>query len=56
VFDGAPTPFEFIRWQLAEKMGWTLEYIDGLDMATLAEYLQIMDGMNQAAKSRRKLG
>jgi hypothetical protein len=38
-------PFEVIRWQLAEKFGWTLEYIDGLSLDTLHEYLQIQDGL-----------
>ena len=50
----APTPFELVRWQMAEKFHWTLEYIDGLSMDTLAEYFQIVDGMNKAAASRRK--
>jgi hypothetical protein len=51
----APTPFELVRWQMAEKFGWTLETIDGLSMDALAEYLQVVDGMNKAAASRRKL-
>jgi DNA-dependent RNA polymerase auxiliary subunit epsilon len=38
-------PPETVRWQLAEKFGWSLEYIDSLSMETLHEYLQIKDGM-----------
>jgi hypothetical protein len=41
---------------MAETYGWTLDYIDGLDMATLAEHTQIVDGTNKANASRRKLG
>ena len=38
-------PVEVIRWELAEKFGWTLEYIDSLAVANLHEYLQIQDGL-----------
>jgi len=41
----APIPFELLRWQLAEKYGWTLEYIDSLSLDTLNEHFQITDGM-----------
>jgi hypothetical protein len=34
-----------VRWELAEKFGWTLEYIDSLSMETLHEYLQIQAGI-----------
>lgn len=44
-------PIEVVRWNLAEKFGWTLEYIDSLPVATLHEYLQIQDGLAHAAKS-----
>jgi hypothetical protein len=35
---------EELRWRLAEKFGWTLEQIDGLNLSDLHEYLQIEDG------------
>ena len=40
-----------LRWQLAEKFGWTLDYIDGLPVATLHEHLQIEDGKAHAKNS-----
>jgi hypothetical protein len=36
---------------MAERFGWTLEYIDSLPMAKLHEYLQIEDGKMHAMKS-----
>lgn len=48
--DGQEPP-ERVRWNLAEKFGWTLEYIDSLSMADLHEYLQIQDGAAHYAKS-----
>jgi hypothetical protein len=44
-------PIEVIRWKLAEKFGWTLEYIDSLPVAILHEYLQIQDGKTHASGS-----
>jgi len=39
---------ELIRWRLAEKFGWTLDYIRSLTLADLQEYLQIEDGRANA--------
>ncbi|MFA5150975.1 MAG: hypothetical protein WC554_00300 [Clostridia bacterium] len=36
---------------MAERFGWTLEYIDSLPMAKLHEYLQIEDGKMHARES-----
>ena len=47
---GNDMPQEFFRWQMAEKFGWTLEYIDNLSMADLREYMQVMDGRAKAHK------
>lgn len=44
----APTPFELIRWSLAEKFGWTLDYIDGLPLKELHDYFRIQDGRAKA--------
>jgi len=44
-------PFALIRWQLAERFGWTLEYIDGLPLSELHELAQIEDGREKARKS-----
>ena len=45
---GAAQPFELIEWTMAEKFGWTLEYIDNLPMEKIGEYIQIQDGRNKA--------
>jgi hypothetical protein len=37
-------PFEDMRWELAEKFGWTLEYIDALKLGDLHELIQVQDG------------
>ena len=44
----ADMPLEVIRWTLAERFGWTLDYIDALSMGDIHEYLQIQDGRNKA--------
>ena len=36
------------RWDLAERFGWTLDYIDALPVADLHEYLQIRNGKAKA--------
>lgn len=45
---GEGKPFEMLVWELAEKFGWTLEYVESLPMAKIHEYLQIQDGMINA--------
>ena len=30
-------PWESARWLIAERMGWTLEYVDGLDVRDVLE-------------------
>lgn len=39
---------ELMRWTIAERFGWTLEYVDGLSMADLHEFIQIEDGRIKA--------
>jgi hypothetical protein len=36
---------------LAERFGWTLEYVDALPLDTLHEYLQVLAGRGAAAGS-----
>lgn len=48
--DGRGT-FEQIRWNMAEKFGWTLDYIDSLPLSEYHEYLQIQDGLAHLEKS-----
>ena len=45
---GESVPFEVTRWQLAERFGWTLEYIDALNVGDLHELIQIDDGKAKA--------
>lgn len=36
---------------MAERFGWTLEYIDSLPLSRLHEFLQIEDGKRAASES-----
>jgi hypothetical protein len=49
-----PVPQELFRWQLAERFGWTLEYIDNLSVGDMHELIQVDDGRRKAEASRRK--
>jgi hypothetical protein len=40
-----------LRWALAERFGWSLEYIDALTVADLHEFIQVMDGKAHANRS-----
>jgi hypothetical protein len=48
---GESAPDELMRWRLAESFGWTLEYIDGLSLKDLNEYISYLDGLAHARKS-----
>jgi len=39
---------------MAERFGWTLEYIDSLPLSRLHEFIQIEDGKNHARESLEK--
>ena len=45
---GAPAPGELSKWELAEKFGWTLDYIEGMSMQEIHEYYQIKDAKIKA--------
>jgi hypothetical protein len=49
-------PLEWWRWKMAREMGWTLEYIDGLSLADMHQYWQVLDGEGKAATNRRPPG
>lgn len=51
---GHPAPIELLRWELAERYGWTLDEIGALSMADIHEFLQIMDGKTKAQSSQDK--
>jgi hypothetical protein len=38
---------------MAERFGWTLEYIDDLPLAELQIFMQIEDGKSKAAQTMR---
>jgi hypothetical protein len=44
-------PLEAVIWEMAERTGWTLEYIEGLAMAKLHEYEQYRAGLIKAQSS-----
>jgi hypothetical protein len=48
---GEEMPDEVIRWELAERFGWTLDYIDSLTLHDFLEYVTIQDGKGHASKS-----
>jgi hypothetical protein len=45
---GDPPPLELLRWNLAERFGWTLAEVDALAVSDLFELLQIEDGRGKA--------
>ena len=47
---GANMPWAYWVWKLAETTGWTLEYIEGLSMERIHEWLQIVDARGKASK------
>lgn len=47
----ASAPLGLLRWNLAEKFGWTLDYIDALPLSTLHEWLQISGARAKAGKT-----
>ena len=49
-----PTPPEYWRWKLAEKFGWTLDYIDALSIGDFNEYIQVADGTAKGLADRPK--
>ena len=44
----AGAPLRYIYWTLAERTGWTLEYIESLPLGVLHEWMQIMDARGKA--------
>jgi hypothetical protein len=45
---GKGAPMELIVWAMAEKFGWTLDYIDSIPLARLHEWLQVEEGKAKA--------
>jgi len=49
----APPPWELVIWTLAERFGWTLEYIENLPMARMYDFFRIEDGRIRASRTAR---
>ena len=47
---GEDAPFELVRWQMAERFGWTLEYIDSLPIGEVHQMMQVDHGRVKARK------
>jgi hypothetical protein len=49
-------PWQYWRWQIAERFGWTLREVDALSMGDLAEWFEIEDarGKYHEARNPRK--
>ena len=45
-----PAPWALLRWDIAERTGWTLEYIDGLDIKDVLERSEVMDARIKASR------
>lgn len=45
-----PLPWRALRWMIQERTGWTLEYIDSLDMVTVADALAVWRGETEGKK------
>lgn len=45
---GSQRPIEDLRWELAERFGWTLAEVDALSIGDMHEYLQVQDGRSKA--------
>lgn len=43
-----------IRWNIAERFGWTLAEVDALRLSDLHELLQIDDGKTRAQEAAQK--
>ncbi len=44
-------PWEYLRWELVDETGWTLDVVDALSMRDFSEWIQIRDGKAKAKKS-----
>lgn len=47
-------PWEFWRWTLAERFGWTLDVVDALSMGDLHAWFQIEDARVKEREEREK--
>ena len=50
---GRPLPWTYWRWRLAERMNWTLEYVDGLETKDVLEGLDVLKSKDKAFADER---
>lgn len=43
-----PAPWALVRWNIVEQTGWTLEYVDGLDIKDVIERNEVISARNKA--------
>ena len=48
---GGGMPMVYTVWKIARETGWSLEYVEGLPVGRLHEYLQIVDAEATARSS-----
>lgn len=46
-----PIPDEYVTWQMAERFGWSIEYIEGLPEARWREFFAVEEGKAMARNS-----
>ena len=46
-------PNELLLWNMAERFGWTLDYVRSVNMSDINDYIQITDGKAKAAEVKR---
>jgi len=47
-------PWEFYRWLIAERYGWTLAQVDALSMGEMGEWFQIEDARAKVRDAHSK--
>jgi hypothetical protein len=50
----APAPYQYIEVELAERFGWTLEYIENLSLQRVNDIFQTIDGRDKARAFKRR--
>jgi len=51
---GQELPWEYWRISLAEKFGWTLEYVDGLDLVDVLQIATVLNAIDKAQQRKNK--
>jgi hypothetical protein len=46
--EGPSPALDLIRWSMAERFGWTLDYIDNLPLGEVYDFIRIEEGRAKA--------